>query len=128
MREAWRHNYRAFSAALDQLAKNPEVRKLSYIPSELSGIVRVWRYTEVQLNNAHHFFSEIVQSGLGEKVMVNGFLHTLYKLRMDDQLAVSEIFLLDDTIYALEILDDVSKEFDILFSSVIRNLNEESEQ
>ena len=120
----WSDHYRSFSKALDSFAENRQIQKLDSIPEKLEGIIRVWRFTEVQLNNADHFFLQILQTGLGEKVMVNGFLHTMYKLRMTDQLTVSEIFLLDDTVYALESLDNATKEFDTLFTSVMTDLEQ----
>ncbi len=125
---AWTEKYKGFSRSLEELGNQPQIEKLPGIPGKLDGIERVWRYTEVQLNNAGHYFTEIVQSGLGEKVMVNGFLHTMYKLRMSGELSVSQIFLLDDTIYALETLDNASKEFDALFNAVISDLNEAGEK
>jgi AraC-like DNA-binding protein len=118
----WTAHYKEFSKSLDTFAKNKQIQKLDYIPTKIDGIIRVWRYTEVQLNNADHYFLKIIQTGLGDKVMVNGFLHTMYKLRMSDQLTVSEIFLLDDTVYALESLDNATKEFDTLFTSVMTDL------
>ncbi|MBF9017545.1 MULTISPECIES: helix-turn-helix transcriptional regulator [unclassified Oceanispirochaeta] len=118
----WTTHYKDFSKSLDKFAKNKQIQKLDHIPEKIDGIIRVWRFTEVQLNNADHFFLKIIQTGLGEKVMVNGFLHTMYKLRMSDQLTVSEIFLLDDTVYALESLDNATKEFDTLFTLVMLDL------
>ena len=118
----WTAHYKDFSKSLDKFAKNKQIQKLDHIPEKIGGIIRVWRFTEVQLNNADHFFLKIIQTGLGEKVMVNGFLHTMYKLRMSDQLTVSEIFLLDDTVYALESLDNATKEFDTLFTLVMMDL------
>ncbi len=124
----WEEEYKGFSSSLEELSCQGQIQKLPEIPRKLDGIERVWRYTEVQLNNAGHFFMEIIQTGLGRKVMVNGFLHTMYKLRMTGQLTTGEIFLLDDTIYALETLDNASKEFDTLFFQVISDLNTAGEK
>ncbi len=125
--EEWQKNYASFSEDLYIFAQNEQLGRLSSIHRKIDGILRLWRYTEVQLNNADHYFSRIIQNGLGEKVMVNGFLHTMYKLRMAGQLKVSEIFLLDDTIYALASLDNASREFDALFSSVVEELEDAGE-
>ncbi|MDC7233660.1 MAG: AraC family transcriptional regulator [Spirochaetales bacterium] len=124
---SWSAHYRNFSESLHLFSQHRQIEKLENIPEEVQGIIRVWRYTEIQLNNADHYFHKIIQTGLGEKVMVNGFLHTMYKLRMSGQLTVSEIFLLDDTIYALECLNNATREFDILFTSVIENLKIEED-
>lgn len=118
----WNEHYKDFSKALDHFSENEQIQRLENIPDKIEGIIRVWRFTEVKLNNANLFFLKIIQNGLGEKVMVNGFIHSMYKLRMSNQLTVGEIFLLDDTIYALESLDNAAKEFDTLFTAVMKDL------
>ncbi|MDA3956833.1 AraC family transcriptional regulator [Oceanispirochaeta sp.] len=123
----WSTRYRAFSNSLDSLIKNEESQMNHDMQSRMAGAMRVWRYTEVQLNNASYSFDLIIQSGLSEKVMVNGFLHTMYKLRMQNQLSAEEIFLLDDTLYALEALDDATREFDSLITSIVEDLKVEGE-
>ena len=123
--DEWSTEYRAFSLSLENLISR-ELRQSDHsMQSRMDGAWRVWRYTEVQLNNAEHYFNLVLKSGLGQKVMVNGFLHTMYKLRMQNQLSSDEILLLDDTLYALETLDNATKEFDTLITSIVKDLKEE---
>ncbi len=125
--ETWNIEYEEFSESLEELSTNRQISRWNQLEKQISGATRVWNYTRVQLNNANNYLNKIIQSGLGEKVMVNGFLHTMYKLRMDKQLTNSEIFLLDDTLFALESLDNATDEFDILFSEIVNDLKETGE-
>jgi len=121
----WTSEYESFSVSLENLIQKEQRQSDHSMQSRMEGAWRVWRYTEVQLNNAGHFFNLMIKSGLSDRVMVNGFLQTMYKLRMQNQLTADEILLLDDTLYALETLDDATKEFDILITSIVGDLKEE---
>lgn len=115
----WEDSYHLFGTHLEALIDNPLIQRQPDLRSSLAGAYRVWRYTEVRLNNASYYFSQIFQSDLGERVFVNGMLHTMYQLRLEDQLAVDEIILLEETIFALEYLDNSAREFDTLFTSIV---------
>jgi len=125
--QEWIFDYEEFSISLERLSGKEQIHRFGEMSERFEGASRIWRYTKVQLNNANHFFTKIIQSGLGEKVMVNGFLHTMYKLRMTGQLTGGEIFLLDDTINSLESLDNATKEFDILFTAIVHDLKKTGE-
>jgi AraC-like DNA-binding protein len=51
----------------------------------------------------------------------------MYKMRITGQLTTTEVFLLDDTIYSLESLNNASTEFDILLTDIVRDLKETGE-
>lgn len=125
--EEWFNDYEEFSLSLERLSQMKQVRQLGEMSKRFDGAIRVWRFTKVQLNNANYYFNKIIQSGLGEKVMVNGFLHTMYKMRITGQLTAGEIFLLDDTIYSLESLNNATTEFDILLTDIVLDLKETGE-
>gem|GEM_PF-2188780 len=124
----WENDYRSFEIKLDKLIDNEFIKRQPEILKRLDGAYRVWRFTEVRLNNASFYFNQIIQSGLGEKVMVNGMLHTMYMMRMQGQLDIDEISLLEETIYALESLDNATNEFDHLFNSIVLDLEVSGER
>ncbi|MDC7124489.1 MAG: helix-turn-helix transcriptional regulator [Spirochaetales bacterium] len=121
--ENWEKQYKGFGDRLESLLNNPYLTRQDGIKERLDGAYRVWRFTEVRLNNADYYFKQIIQSGLGEKVMVNGMLHTMYQMRMQNQLSVNEICLLEETVCVLESLDNVTDEFDFLFHSIVHDMN-----
>ena len=123
----WEQLYKGFGKELEQLIAEELVQKQPEIQERLQGAYRVWRFTEVRLNNARYYFSQIIQSGLGQKVMVNGLLHTMYQMRIEGKLKVEEIFLLEDTIYALESLDNAADEFDTLFKGIVFDMQNAGE-
>lgn len=125
--ETWNREYEEFSLSLELLSRNSQISRWKKLEEEINGATRVWRYTKIQLNNANDFFNKIIQSGLGEKIMVNGFIQTMYKLRMDGQLTTKELFLLDETLYALESLNNATGEFDLLFNTIVKNLKNTGE-
>lgn len=124
----WEQDYRNFASSLENLMNNRQIEKWEGIRSRSDGALRVWRFTEVRLNTAKEYFFRIIQTGLGEKIMVNGFIHTMYQLRIDGQLNSNEIFLLEDTIYALESLDNATREFDILFTGIVNDMEAAGEK
>jgi AraC-like DNA-binding protein len=125
---SWGDHYLAFNDQLTQLMENPFIRRQPAILTRLEGAYRVWRYSEVRLNNARQLLTEIIRSGLGEKVMVNGLIHTMYQLRMESRLTVDEIIQLEETIYALESLSTTAAEFDNLFTSIVEEMETEGER
>jgi AraC-like DNA-binding protein len=119
----WERLYKDFGKDLEELVQNETIARQPQMKDRLEGAYRVWRFTEVQLNNARYYFSEIIKSGLGQKVMVNGMLHTMYQMRMRDQLSVQEIFLMEEAIYALESLEHATREFDLLFNAIVVDMD-----
>lgn len=124
----WEQDYRTFELNLEKMTENPLIKRQPDIMKRLGGAYRVWRFTEVRLHNASYYFNQIIKSGLGERVMVNGMLHTMYQMRMEGQLNVDEICLLEDTIYALESLDNATNEFDHLFNSIVFDMKTSGER
>ncbi|MBI9102473.1 MAG: helix-turn-helix transcriptional regulator [Spirochaetales bacterium] len=122
--QTWKEEYDSFSTSLEQLSEDNQINHWPHLIEQINGATRIWRYTKVQLNNANNYFNKIIQSGLGDKVMVNGFIHTMYKLRMEGQLTDTEIFLIDDTLYALESLDKATREFDLIFNAIVVDLKD----
>ena len=116
-----------FEGDLEHLISNPGLDAQPKLRERLEGAYRVWRYTRVRLNTASEHIDRIVKSGLGERVFVNGMLHTMYELRMEGLLSVEEILLLDSMITALENFDKSSHEFGVLFEQIISDMKTEGE-
>ncbi len=124
----WEEAFLSFEKDLDQFIGNPSFSRQPEMQRRLDGAYRVWRYTRVRLNTANEYLTEIIESGLGETVFVNGMLHTMYQLRMEDQLSIEELLLLEDAINALDNLEKASDDFDLLFKVIIEDMKADGQR
>lgn len=98
------------------------------VVSDVGGAVALWVATEERLREAQQSLRRMIRSGLGDKVMTNGFLPTFFMLRVEGLLEEMEIIEIQDTVHALRILDATTEQFDLRLKAVVARVAEVAER
>lgn len=122
----WARRSLEFSLAL---ARFNERRKLAplgpEVVSDVEGAVALWVLAERRISAAQTSIKSMMNSGLASKVMVNGFLSTFYRMRLEGLLSEKEIVEISDIVSTLEILDTATDQFDRRLRAVVSKISDE---
>lgn len=98
------------------------------VVSDVGGAVALWVATEERLREAQKALRRMIRSGLGDRVMTNGFLPTFFMLRIEGLLEEAEVIEIQDTVQALGILDATTEQFDLRLKAVVARVSQEAER
>ncbi|MFH2116220.1 MAG: helix-turn-helix transcriptional regulator [Spirochaetota bacterium] len=124
----WERRSLEFSLALARFNDRRKLAPLGLeVISDVEGAAGLWILVERKLSAAQTSIRSILRSGLASKVMVNGFLPTFYRLRLEGLLSEREIVEISDIVSTLEILDTATEQFDQRLRAVISNVSRKTD-
>ncbi|HCM28808.1 MAG TPA: hypothetical protein DIC34_20115 [Treponema sp.] len=124
----WERRTLDFSLTLARLNDERRLRPLGGdVISDVAGAVGLWIRAEGRLRNAQQAIRRMTRSGLASRVMVNGFLPTFYQMRLEGLLSEREIIEIREVLYALDILDATTTQFDLRLRSVVDHVSREAD-
>ena len=120
----WERRSLVFSLALANFNDRSKLAALGpEVISDVDGATGLWILVERKLSAAQTAIRSMLRSGLASKVMVNGFLSTFYRLRLEGLLSEQEIVQINDIVAMLEILDTATEQFDQRLQAVIAKVS-----
>jgi AraC-like DNA-binding protein len=116
----WERRSLVFSLALANFNDRRRLAPLGpEVISDVDGAAGLWILVERKLSAAQTSIRSMMRSGLAAKVMINGFLSTFYRMRLEGLLSEQEIVEINDVVAMLEILDTATEQFDQRLQAVI---------
>jgi len=111
MQEDWLQEIRFFDESLNEILSYPGLDSYIGMPGFYrERLFNLWNYTSRELDKSQEDLERIIESGLGERLVINSFLDTFYQFRMLRVLSGSEIVLVIDFVNHLSVLDTTGEE------------------
>jgi len=133
LQECWLREIQAFDNSLNDILSYSELETFVEMPEiHREKLYNLWNYTNGKLGKSKEDLENIIQSGLGERLVTNSFLDTFYQFRMLKVLSGDEIVTVIDFVDNLTVLDTAGEEITrlllILNDEVQSSVDEKSRQ